>query len=440
MKISLFAHGLRGDVWPMMALGWSLAQRDHDVTLAIPGEFREFAEQAGMKVVPLPLDLGAWLRTSQGQRLLQGGGVRLFRAGGRQYAGYAEAFDEAFLTAAQGAEALVGGLIIVDRALALGDHMGVPVAMLAQYPVAPSGGYPSVTMASASLRLSSLNRASGRFAYWLWRQNSEKPTFAFRRRLGLPAAAPPFYRLRDCGAPILHTFSRSLFPRPADWPANLAITGGWKMPAAFRESVGERLPADLESWLADGEPPVFLGFGSMPVLDPEPLLETVLSVTTALGLRAVVSENCVSDAAALPDHLRAVGAVDHDLLFPRCRAVVHHGGLGSTTASLRAGRPTMVCSVFADQPWWGAQVRRLGVGAHVPFGKLDRDSLERGLCEVLEPGVVARARAMGEAMDAEGDGLPEATELLEDWLATAGPIPLRAGRAPGASLHVKAPA
>jgi sterol 3beta-glucosyltransferase len=212
------------------------------------------------------------------------------------------------------------------------------------------------------------------------------------------------------------------------------------MPAALREGVGERLPADLEGWLEDGESPVFLGFGSMPVLDPEPLLEAVLSVTTALRMRAIVSENCVPDAAALPSHLRAVGAVDHDLLFPRCRAVVHHGGLGSTTASLRAGRPTMVCSVFADQPWWGEQVRRLGVGGHVPFKKLDRDSLERGLCELLEPPVEVRARAMGDAIDAEGDGLPEATELLEDWLATAGPTPLRPGRMPHASRRAKAPA
>ena len=76
----------------------------------------------------------------------------------------------------------------------------------------------------------------------------------------------------------------------------------------------------------------------------------------------------------------------------------------------------MVCSAFVDQPWWGERVKRLGVGAHVPFRKLDRKRLEAGLRTLLDPAVGARASALGEAIRAEGDGLPEATEILEDWL------------------------
>ncbi len=76
----------------------------------------------------------------------------------------------------------------------------------------------------------------------------------------------------------------------------------------------------------------------------------------------------------------------------------------------------MVCSVFVDQPWWGERVRRLGVGTHVPFRKLDRERLEAGLRTLLDPAVEARAFALGEAIRAEGDGLPEATTILEDWL------------------------
>jgi sterol 3beta-glucosyltransferase len=230
--------------------------------------------------------------------------------------------------------------------------------------------------------------------------------------------------MQDHGDLTLHTFSPSLLPRPDDWADNLKVTGAWQLPAAIREGVGEQLPAGLQSWLDAGEPPVFLGFGSMPVLDPEPLLDNVIAVTGALGLRAIISENCVAPEAAgrLPDRLRVVGTLDHDRLFPRCLAVVHHGGIGSTTASLRAGRPTMVCSVFGDQPWWGGQVRRLGAGTHVPFRKLDRGALEAGIRTLLDPGVAARAAALGSAIEAEGDGLPSAAELLEDWLVVAEPV------------------
>lgn len=424
MRITLFAHGLRGDIWPTVALGWRLAERDHDVTVAAPEESQGFVERAGLRFVPLPFPIETWLRTAEGQRFLSAGGIRVFREIGRQYDRHAEAFDDAFQVAAQGAEALIGGLITVERAVAMGDLLRVPVAMLSQYPVAPSREYPSITMARGSLRVPALNRACGTLAYRIWLKSSEKPVRAFRAKLGLPPKArPPFYRLCDSGAPILHTLSRSLFPRPADWAENIKITGAWQMPAALRESLGEGVPPALEQWLGEGDPPVFLGFGSMPVLDPEPLLADIVAVTEALGLRAIVSENCVSGAAAktLPRHLHVVGAVDHDLLFPRCRAVVHHGGLGSTIASLRAGRPTMACSVFIDQPWWGERMRRLGVGTHVPFRKLDRDSLQRGLSTLLDAAVEERAGVLAAAMAVEGDGLPEAAELLEDWLVVAGP-------------------
>lgn len=426
MRIVCFTEGLYGDLWPTLALGWHLAERDHDVTVAVPGEFQGLAERAGLRTMPLPFDMVTWLRTDEGKRMLRAGGIQFFRAAGTQFSRYADQLDEAYEAAAQGAEAIVGNLITIDRALAMADRLRVPATMLCQYPVAMSGECPSVTMTRANLRLPALNRASGRFTYWVWRKSNEKAIGAFRAKLGLPRAQPPFYRLLDHGAPILHTLSPTLFPRPSDWADNLSITGAWKMPAALRDNLGEGLPGDLEAWLAAGDPPVFLGFGSMPVLDPQPLLEDIVAVTTKLGLRAIVSENCAPGAAAeaLPGHLRTVGAVDHDLLFPRCSAVVHHGGLGSTIASLRAGRPTMVCSVFADQPWWGERVKRLGAGCRKPFHRLDRRGLERGLRHLHDPRVAERAGAIGAAIEREGDGLPEAVQLLEDWLVVADPVPL----------------
>jgi sterol 3beta-glucosyltransferase len=427
MRITMFAHGLRGDVWPTVALGYRLQERDHDVTVAIPGEFRQLGERAGLRVVPLPFDMTTWLTSREGQRLLATGGLRLMRGFGNHFSRHAEELDEAHASAAEGAEALVGGLITLDRAVALADRHRIPVTMLSQYPVAPSAAYPAINLVSGSLGLGMLNRASGHFGYWVWRKSNARANSAFRCRLGLPAErGAPFYRLNDHSCPILHTVSRHLFPRPADWGENLAITGGWRMPAALRERLGEELPTDLDEWLDAGEPPVFLGFGSMPVLEPAATLQLIVTVTEELGIRAIVSQNCIPPGAALPEHLHAVRTVDHDALFPRCAAIVHHGGLGSTLASLRAGRPTMVCSVFNDQPWWGERVRRLGVGVHLPFRKLDRPRLECGLKALREPRCQARAWALGLAIKTEGDGLPPAAELFEDWLVTAEPAPATA--------------
>jgi sterol 3beta-glucosyltransferase len=431
MRITLFAHGLRGDVWPMVALGWHLAARDHDVTIAVPGEFRAFGEQAGLQTTTLPFNMMVWLRTPAGQRLLRGGGIPLMRGMALQYSRHAEALDDAFEAATQGAEAIVGGVLTMDRAQVFADLRQIPYAMVYPQPIGMSGEYPSVMMSKGNHRSRAFCRASHELAERLWWRGNARATHRLRRKLGLPPCPTSTYRrLQHPRALGLHTLSPSLFPRPADWGSHLKLTGAWEMPAAVRGGLGEELPAELQAWLDAGDPPIFLGFGSMPVLDPQPLLDDILSATRALGCRAVLSANCVpADAMdALADHLRVVTAVDHDRLFPQCSAVVHHGGLGSTIASTRAGRPTMVCSVFGDQPWWGEHMRRLGVGSHVPFRKLDRTALQTGLRRLSDPGVVARADALGAAIRAEGDGLPEATQLLEDWLVAAEPTPMHASR------------
>jgi sterol 3beta-glucosyltransferase len=427
MRISLFAHGSRGDVWPIVALGWQLAARDHDVTVAVPGEFQAFTERAGLRTVALPFDLMTWLGKREGQEMLRSGGLAVTRGLGQEYSRHADAFDEAYEAAAHGAEALVATLMTLERTMALADLQRVPLAMVYQQPVAPSRQYSSLLLTQGRLRSPAMRQLSGKLAYSLWWRSNASATRAFRRKLGVSARArPAFYRLQDHRALGLHTVSPSLFPRPTDWPDNLKVTGAWEMPSALRESLGEELPADFQVWLDDGDPPIFLGFGSMPVLDPQSLFDGIVSVTGALGRRAIVSRNCVPRAVeALPEHLWAIDALDHDRLFPRCAAVVHHGGIGSTTASLRAGRPTMVCSVFADQPWWGERIRRLGVGTHLSFRRLDRDNLESGLRKLLDPTVAARAEQLGAAIRAEGDGLPEATQLLEDWLVVAEPTPSR---------------
>jgi sterol 3beta-glucosyltransferase len=426
MRITLFTHGTRGDVWPMVALGWHLAAHDHDITIAVPDDYREFAARAGLRTMPLPFEMTTWLSTPEGQRVLHAAGIPLMRRAAHEYRLRADAFDDAYRAAAQGAEALVATFLTWDRTVALGDLLRIPVATVYQQLYAPSREYSSVVLTKGRLRFRPLRLASHRLTDRIWWHGSAKTTNAFRRKLGLPACSQStFRRLQHPGALGLHTVSPSLFPRPTDWPEHLKITGAWQLPEVLRDQLGEELPADLQAWLDAGDPPIFLGFGSMPVLDPTPLLDDIVSATNALGRRAIVSQNCVAPQAAdtLPEHLRAIGAVDHDRLFPQCAAVVHHGGAGSTTASLRAGCPTMICSVFADQPWWGERVRRLGVGDHHAFRRLDRAALEAGLHTLLDPAVIARARTLGAAIQAEGDGLPAAAQLLEDWLVAAEPTP-----------------
>lgn len=421
MRIAVFAHGTRGDVAPLLTLAWLLAERGHRITVAVPDEFRAFAARAGLRTAPLPLDTMAWLRTDGGQRLLHSGGLTFMRGLAREQERHAAAFDEAFIAASQGADALVANHITGERAMVLGDALGIPVAFHIPFPLTPSREYAPLTLSRGRLRSPALRRAAHELALRLWSRQTAGSIRGMRGKVGLPHSRHLLFRraVQSDEYLVLYALSARLFPRPADWPDHVHATPAWRLPQVLREDLGETLPADLEAWLDAGEPPVFLGFGSMPVLDPGPLFGDVVAVTGELGMRAIISENCVpaGGRGALPDRLRVVGAVDHDRLFPRCAAAVHHGGIGSLTASLGAGLPTMVCSVFGDQPWWGARVERLGVGIHVPFRRLDLGRLRAGLAGILEPAVRARAQRLGAGIRAEGDGLPAAGRLFEDWLA-----------------------
>ena len=174
------------------------------------------------------------------------------------------------------------------------------------------------------------------------------------------------------------------------------------------------MPADLDAWLADGEPPAYFGFGSMSLPDPQRALDMVGRVSTSLGMRAVVS----GPGGFASAHASGAGppggrSGQPPELLPRCRLAVHHGGAGTTAAVARAGIPSVVCSFMMDQRFWGNQVRRLGVGTRVTFHKLDDKTLHGHLSQLLAPGFADRARRLGDVVRSEPPAVPLAADLIE---------------------------
>ena len=163
---------------------------------------------------------------------------------------------------------------------------------------------------------------------------------------------------------------------------------------------------------------VFLGFGSMPVLDPEQLLAMATDTTRSLGVRTVINlPQADRDRmkAGLPEHVRLVGAVNHELLLPPLR-----GGSspwrrrdGGCLTPSRAADDGLLGVAF--HPFWGQRLEQLGAGAHVPFKRLDASNLEAGLRRLLAAPTRERAGALGAAIRAEGDGSEAAAQLLEGW-------------------------
>jgi sterol 3beta-glucosyltransferase len=194
------------------------------------------------------------------------------------------------------------------------------------------------------------------------------------------------------------------------------ITGFWRLPGEVRRRIGEAdVPEDLLGWLGAGPPPVYIGFGSMPVLEPGKVVGMVVEAARLTGLRILIGAGW-SDlsglAASLPDNVYLTGAVDHDWLFPRCAAVIHHGGAGTTAAGLIAGRPTWIFAVFGEQPFWGHRVARLGVGGYHQFTDFDLSHLTAALNALVRQDAQQRAAALGQRLRTE-NGLADAVRIIE---------------------------
>jgi len=240
-----------------------------------------------------------------------------------------------------------------------------------------------------------------------------------REELGIPPASRSVLRNIARGqVRCLLGYSQTLFPSPEDWPPS-ALSAGFLAPSSeLRTRFGEYgVPNDLDEWLRAGSPPVFLGFGSMPVLDGANSLRMVTTTLAELGVRGILAAGWSELDHASDDTLYVTGELDHQALFPRCVAAVHHGGAGTTHTSLAAGTPTLVCSVFYDQPFWGARCRALGVGDTIPFTRLNAKRLTDGLRRVLKPEVAARAKELAARMGQE-DGLGATVAHLERGMAS----------------------
>jgi UDP:flavonoid glycosyltransferase YjiC (YdhE family) len=239
-----------------------------------------------------------------------------------------------------------------------------------------------------------------------------------RRRLELPpmTLGDMFARLKSPPGLTLYGISPSVLPQPTDWPACCRMTGYWFLDAAD----GWTPPADLEAFLEDGPPPVYIGFGSMRNEDPAAMARIVVQALERAGQRGILFRGWGGlQPGDLPPTIHAIDPVPHAWLFQRMAAVAHHGGAGTTAATFRAGVPGIAMPVFADQPFWARQVQRLGTGpAPVPHWQLTPDRLADAIRQAVEdPHIRANAAALGQHIRAE-DGVSTAVHMIEDACAT----------------------
>jgi UDP:flavonoid glycosyltransferase YjiC (YdhE family) len=421
MKFVLASYGSRGDVEPCAAIGRELLRRGHEVRMAVPPGMVDFVEATGLTAVAYGLDtqaVGEAVRDFQTYFFRDFWRIQdLIRLRRELLEFRTQCWEEistALSSLADGADLLLTGLDFVQPAANIAEYYDIPLATLHYIPFRPNGQFVPFLPAP-------LGRSALAVYDWLGWRVVKKVDDAQRRELGLPkAAGPSSRRITERGSLEIQAYDEVCFPglaaEWAKWNGRRPIVGALTMesPTAADEEV--------VSWIAAGTPPIFFGFGSMPVESPADTLAMISAACAELGERALVCSGW-SDFSAVLDcqQVKVVGAVNFAAIFPACRAVVHHGGAGTTAVSLRAGVPTLILSMDATQTILGSRVKRLKVGTTRRFSTITRESLVADLRTILAPQYVARAREIATRMTGPAASVAAAADLLEDFARSRRP-------------------
>lgn len=428
MKIALFSIGTQGDVRPFVALGLGLQAAGHEVRIASGETCRDLVEQHGLTFVPLTADFLDIM--ARDPKALQKGlnPLSLLRTARRELMAMASDWAEQGMVAAQGAQLLIGNGMVASLAAALGEVLSIPTVESHLQPITPCGDIPPMMLPPPrGHRPQGINR----FLYHSCRQLTWQmlgPAVAkVRRDLGLQALPwyGPFYQRRE-NHRVLYGFSSLLVPPSAEWPASVKVAGNW-----FLEEGGDYRPSEeLAAFLAAGPAPVYVGFGSMLGENIAEFTDDVVAAIRRSGQRGILATGWGGLSADIDagDDILVIPGAPHDWLFPRVAMAVHHGGVGTTAAALRAGIPSVVVPFFGDQPFWGWRLNQLGVAPPtLARKKLDAAQLAEAMAWCQGGEVVDRATLLGAELRRE-DGIAKAIVILNQWgLLEAANAPAVAG-------------
>lgn len=405
MQVLLSSIGSRGDVQPILALGLELKARGHQARLCVAPNFKEWIESYGLECIPIGPDL----------RKLTGGTVpgKPVLPSSEQLQQLAEQSVrtqfQVIAEAARGCNLIVAGGALQIATRSIAELRKIPYVFAAycpailpsrQYPPPKTGGHYSFELTETVIQQ-------------LWTKNEQEFNDRFgatlndeRAKAGLGLVSS----VRD------HIFTESpwlaadaaLAPAFPDAGMEVVQTGAWI------RSDQTALPDDLENFLAKDTAPIYLGFGSMRA--SEQTARMLIEAARAVGLRSILSKGWAnlmpSDTG---DECFSIGEVNHEKLFPRVAAIVHHGGAGTTTASARAGRAQIIIPHNYDQFYWAHRVHQLGVGVSGPTrDDLSVDTLVQAMRECLQPEVTRRAQALAGRVELHGAHIA-AERLIDEF-------------------------
>ncbi len=407
MQFSVVTYGTEGDTRPLVGLCRGLLDQGHVVQLFADRSTLSTAQAQGVSAQALAGDMKATFGPGGTlAKLMQDGSdvTRTSKAIAQIANDNTTSWMRDVVEQANSADAILFSGITSYVGLSVAEYLRIPAIGLGLWPLSPTIAFPSPLLPPWKMP-GWLNRLSHQAINALMWQLFRKGINAARHQLG---QAPRRQMWRDF--PILFGVSRHLVPQPADWPDIWKICGAWSVELGPWEP-----PAPLAEFLSAGEPPIYVGFGSMGGFDREKLLATIIKAVA--GRRALFFPGWSGiDPASLPGNFFVVGPTPHNWLFPRTSMVIHHGGAGTTHTASRAGVPSIVIPFVGDQFFWARRLSLAGIAPdYVSHGKINEHALSRMIAFAGRPDTAQRAKALGQDMATE-NGVLYTVERIEKLL------------------------
>jgi sterol 3beta-glucosyltransferase len=380
--------------------------------LAAPAKFGPFAQAKALDFAPLPGDpdqLVAGFVQKAGRNP-----VRMLSVMSQFALPVGAQVLERLQVVCRDTDLIVHSFLLTNAGYELARQQGIADISAQLFPMfSKTGDFPAVAFPDLPL-----GAAYRRLSHWLttqifW-QGSRVVYHQVRRshpRLP-PLSGWPFHGPQQNRTPILYGFSPQVVAPPDDWASDRYVTGYWFL----EPGRGWQPPERLLRFLDAGPAPLYVGFGSSIMRQPQQMAQIAIQALARTGQRGLLAlANGALDNQQLPPHVYPVGAMPHHWLFPRTAAVVHHGGAGTTGAGLRAGVPNIVIPFTTDQPFWGRRVFRLGAGpSPIPASQLTTGNLAEAISQAVSDAPMrAKARALGRRIRQE-DGTGRAVTIVEE--------------------------
>ncbi|RPD81684.1 hypothetical protein L226DRAFT_577428 [Lentinus tigrinus ALCF2SS1-7] len=412
--------GSRGDVQPYIALAKGLMADGHRVRIATHGEFKEWVESHGIEFGYVGGDPAELMRICVENGTFT---VAFLKEGVQKFRGWIDDLLKTSWEACQGTDVLIES----PSAMAgyhIAEALKIPYFRAFTMTWSRTRAYPHAFAVPE-------HKMGGNYNYMtyvlfdqvFWRGTASQINRWRRNTLGLPSTS--LDKMEPHKIPFLYNFSPTIVPPPLDWPEWIRVTGYWFLNDADVSSKKWQPQQDLLDFMEEARKAnkkvVYVGFGSIVVPDPKAMTRCVIDAIAQSGVYAILSkgwsDRLVKNAPAqtepeepLPKQIYPVSSVPHDWLFKQIDAACHHGGAGTTGASLRAGIPTIIKPFFGDQFFWADRVEALGIGAAVR--KLTVESLSQALHEATtNQKLIDRAKLVGEQIRSE-NGVATAVEAI----------------------------